>query len=124
MPYYSSELPSWSPPTLASLRGAQRWNVVRTDFTMSLLSQRLSYQDEPIRSLTLSSPGLTKSEWESVLNIYAACKGSLKPLKLVLGDETIFCIITALDWERVTPVSWNVNLTVETVSSAEIIVDE
>jgi hypothetical protein len=123
MPYYASELQTWTPPTLATLRSVPRWNVVKTDFTMSRLSQRVSYQSEAIRALSLSCPGLTASEWQAVVTLYNNCKGSLIPFKLVLGGETIYCIITALDWERVTPVSYNVNMAVEEVSSAEIIID-
>lgn len=124
MPFYSSQLQSWTPPTLHVLRGAPRWNVIKTDFTMSQLSQRVSYQSAPLYSYTLACAGLKQDEWQAILNLYAGCKGSLIPFKLIIGGQTKYCIIIGLDWEKVTPVSYNVNLTVEEVSPAEIIVDE
>lgn len=125
MPFYSSTLESWTPPTLSVMRGQPSWNVVETEFTKSLLSQRVSYQDEIREALTLSCPGLTATEFQEVRDLYIACKGSSIPFKCRIGMEaTRYMIIKAFDWEKATPNSYNVNLTVRDVSSAEIIVDD
>jgi hypothetical protein len=124
MPYYSSTLTSWTPPTLAVMRGQPRWNNIKTDFTKSLLSQRVSYQDDIIEPLTLACNGLTPTEWATARNLYIACKGNLTPFKCIIDGVTTYMIIMAFDWEKPTPNSYNVNLTVEPVCSAEIIVDD
>lgn len=121
MPYYESELSTWSPPTAATLRGAPKWNVVKTDFTMSRLSQRVSYQSELIESLTLACNGLREEEFAGIRDLYVDCQGSLKPFKLVFEGQERYVIILAFDWEKVTPVSYNVHLTLEQVPSVEII---
>ena len=125
MPWYSSDLDTFSTPLEYPLSVAIAWNSTITEFK-SIMEQRVSLQDVERYSFSGRTTHLDSTDLATLTELWIDCKGRMIPMKWVHENSTRYVRfnMAALTMENIFTTYWKCDISLIDVHPSEIIVDD